>query len=114
MSPEEVKKTYAKFLTEKVLVKRYVGTGQNRSYFEIEVRARVMGFVPSDLTGNIIQGDRRIILFADDLLDKGFVLPITINDQIVVRGRELAVTKPDDSTRRINGVLVAYDIQVRG
>ena len=72
------------------------------------------GYAPHELVGNILQGDRRIILFADDLLGKGFALPVTTNDKVVVRGKELAIVAVDDSTRRVNDVLIAYELQVRG
>ena len=41
-------------------------------------------------------------------------LPLLTTDKAVVRGKEMAVLSIDDNTRRIQGVLVAYDIQVRG
>jgi hypothetical protein len=33
---------------------------------------------------------------------------------MIVRGRDLAIMSVDDSTRRIGGELIAYQIQARG
>ena len=115
MSPEAVKNSYVRTCTDLVTVRRYTGSGSVRPKFDVEdCRARVVGYAPHELIGNILQGDRRIILVADDLLGKGFSLPLTTNDKIVVRGKELAIIAVDDSTRRVNAVLIAYELQVRG
>ena len=33
---------------------------------------------------------------------------------LVVRGKELNIEAADDNTRRVQGVLIAYELQVRG
>jgi hypothetical protein len=115
MSPEAVKASYARTCKDLVTLRRYTGAGPNRIRFDVEnIRSRVTGYAPHELNGTIVQGDRKIILFADDLLAKGFALPVTTNDKVVVRGRELEIMAPDDSTRRVNGVLIAIELQVRG
>ncbi len=60
------------------------------------------------------QGDRKVILFADDLANSEIELPLLDSDALMVRGDELSIVRIDDSTRRVNGVLIAYEITVRG
>lgn len=115
MTPAAAKASYRRALKELVTVRRYTGSGSNRPRFDVpKVRARTVGYAPHELVGSIVQGDRKIIVYADDLLGVGFAAPITTADKIVVRGKELAVIAADDSTRRVDGVLIAYEIQVRG
>lgn len=99
---------------ETILIRRYTGSGTNRPRFDAEVRARVIDFAPSELIGTVQQGDRKAIMLAEDLYTAQFALPITSNDKAVVRGRELAIIAPDDSTRRLGGELIAYELQLRG
>lgn len=105
---------YARTLHEIVYVRRYTGAGPARPFFDTQARARVMGYHPEELVGTIVQGDRKAIVFADDLVAAGFAFPVTVNDKLVVRGRELTIIAPDDSTRRDDAELIALEIQVRG
>ena len=114
MTPESVKASYAGTLSERVLIRRYTGTGTARPKFEAEARARVVGYEPKDLVGAVQQGDRKVIVYADDLIAAGLTLPVTTADKCVVRGRELAIIAADDSTRRIGATLIAVELQVRG
>jgi hypothetical protein len=114
MTPEGVKSSYRRALREWVKVRRYTGTGPNRPYFEARARARVMGYTPQELIGTIQEGDSKAIVYADDLVANGLLLPITTNDKLIRRGKEFAIIDVDDETRRINGVLVAIELQVRG
>lgn len=78
------------------------------------VYARVLGYDPDELVGGVQQGDKRIILLAEDI--GSFPLPFRErgSDKIVVRGTELTIQAVDDSTRRVAGTLIAYDIRARG
>lgn len=117
MNPEAVKAMYDRHLTEVgeiVVIRRYTGSGLNRPRFDAEARARVEGYVPSELTATIQQGDRRIVLFEQDLHKMQFPLPVTSQDKIIVRGRELSIVSVDNSTRRLQGSLIALEIQARG
>jgi hypothetical protein len=98
------------------LVRRYTGGGPNRPRFDTPARARVLGFQPNEIVDGsaIRQGDRRVILLAEDLMREQFPLPLQINDQIVLRGKELAIVAMDDSTRRVGDDLIAYELHVRG
>jgi hypothetical protein len=114
MTPEQVKETYRRMLNQTITVRRYTGTGTSRPKYEAEVLARVTGFEPHDLVGLALQGDRRVILLADDLAATQFPTPLLKGDKVVVRGRELNIEAPDDSTRRVGDVLIAYELRVRG
>lgn len=115
MNPDTVKASYRRVLKDIVSVRRYTGSGSNRPRFDAEnIRANVTGSAPHKLIGTIVQGDRKILLLVDDLIEKQFALPVTTNDKVVVDGRELAIMAVDASTRQVNGVLIAYEIQARG
>lgn len=79
-----------------------------------QVRAVVMGYEPQELTGNVQQGDSKVIFMADDLGD--FPLPIKSGstDAIWQGNRKMTVQAVDDQTRRVAGVLIAYELRVRG
>jgi hypothetical protein len=114
MTPESATASYRRALGETVQIRRYTGTGSNRPRFDVSVRARVAGYEPQQLVGSIQQGDRKVIVLAEDLINSGFALPVTTNDKVVARGKELAILGVDDNTRRVDGVLIAIDLQVRG
>jgi hypothetical protein len=117
MTPEGVKAMYRRHMDaegEYVTIRRYTGSGVNRPRFDAQARARVINYAENELVGTIIQGDRNVILYADDLYASQFAMPVTPNDKIIIRGRELSIVAVDDSSRRVNGVLIALEIQARG
>ncbi|GAB5506679.1 MAG: hypothetical protein Rhirs2KO_18420 [Rhizobiaceae bacterium] len=117
MTPAAAKASYRRLLGaagERIVIRRLTGTGDNRLYFEASVLARVTGYEPDELVGDIDQGDRKVILLADDLVSAGFPLDLRKGDKAFVRGRELNIEAADDSTRRVQGVLIAYELRVRG
>ena len=117
MNPDDLKSTYRRMIDdtgEWVTIRRYTGAGSNRPRFDVEVRAKVTGYAPDELVGYIAQGDRRVIVLAQDLIDRQFALPITASDKVLVRGRELSIISPDDSTRRDATTLIAYEFTARG
>jgi hypothetical protein len=114
MDANEAKASHRRMLDQTVTVRRYSGSGATRTHVDADARARVTGYAPHELNGNIVQGDRKVILYADDLIGGLVSQPITTNDKLVVRGRELAILAADDSTRRVEDVLIAIELQVRG
>lgn len=117
MTPEVVKDTYRRMIDdggEAVFIRRYTGSGTIKPKFDVQVRAKVSGYAPDELVGGIVQGDRRVIILVQDLIDRQFAMPVLASDKAVVRGKELAIIAPDDSTRRIAGVLIAYELTARG
>lgn len=114
MSPAETKASYRRMMNEAgetVSLRRYTGAGASRPYFDDDVMARVVDFAPHELIGNLVQGDRKLIVIAEDIV--GLSLPITTDDRVVVRGREMRIFAVDDSTRRIQGQLIALEIVAR-
>lgn len=117
MTPDAAKAMYRRRIGvgKTILVRRYTGAGPNRPKYDVPVRARVMGYMPHQLIGGIQQGDRKVILLAEDLDAAGFAGPITTNDRIVVdNDPEMKIIAPDKATRECQGVLIAYELQVRG
>jgi hypothetical protein len=96
---------------ETITLRRVVPNG---SPIDVQVRARVTGYAPEELVGGIMQGDRRVVLSASSVAASTFPLPIKPNDRIVVRGRLLNIQDVDESTCRIGGQLVAYEIRATG
>lgn len=118
MTPTQVKSTYRRLIDvhgETVALRRYSGTGDARTSTDYSVKARVVDFEPHELVGGIVQGDRNLIVIAEDVTASGIALPLVATvDKVVVRGKELAIKSVDDNTRRIAGVLVAYEIRAGG
>jgi hypothetical protein len=128
MTPDEIKTAYRlnmDVVGEPIILRRYTSTGLNRTKIDLEIMARVTGYNPNELVGGIQQGDRRIIVLADDLElavpnsppdspPLSIFFPIVPSDKVVVRGKEMAIISSDDSTRRVLGVLIAVEIQARG
>jgi hypothetical protein len=117
MTPAEVRQSYRENMDavgETIVIRRYTGTGVGRVPADTDVRARVTGYDERELVGTIQQGDRKIIVLVEDLTNSGFAVPVTPNDKVVLRGTMISIVTVDDSTRRIQGELVAYEIQARG
>lgn len=114
MFAEETTAAFREDLRETVYVRRFTGVGPSRPFFDTQSRARVIGYKPEEFVGTIQQGDRKAIVFVPDLVDAGFALPVTSNDKLVVRGKELAIIGVDDNTRREDAQLIALELQVRG
>ena len=114
MTADEALEQHVAFINEigeDVVFRRFTGSGSPRPHTDVTTKARVMGYQPSQLVGTIVQGDRRVIALAGDIVS---LLPITTNDQIVVRGKVLQIKSIDDNTRRIGGTLIALELQVGG
>ena len=114
MTPAEALASHRSFINEvgeTVYVRRYSGTPPSLTAADTATVARVMDYQPSEIIGPITQGDRKVIALVDTLTG---VLPLTVNDALVVRGKELAIVAVNDNTRRIGGTLIALELQVRG
>lgn len=117
MTPDEIKAEYLAALDEvgeTITIRRFTGTGPNRPKFEVDVRARVTGFAPNEMVAGIQQADRKAIVLHQDLVDAGLALPLTNADFAVVQGKQHAIRVPDNATRRVAGVTVAYELQIIG
>ncbi|MFN4283514.1 MAG: hypothetical protein ACK4NA_12830 [Alphaproteobacteria bacterium] len=118
MTPDQVVAAYARGLMQggiTVTLRRYSGSGESRTTTDAaNIRARLLGYAPEELVAPVQQGDSRVIVLAQDLADLSWPMPPRRGDAVIVSGKELLVENVDYNTRRIAGVLVAYDMQVRG
>lgn len=116
MTPAQAAEMYRRHLGkfETISIRRYSGTGAARPRFDWDVSARVVEFKADELVGSIVQGDRKLIVLHEDLVNAGFPFPIGTgaNWKAVVRGKELQIKSIDDNTRRLEGVCIAYDLVV--
>lgn len=119
MTPDEARSMYRDQIDlhgEDISIRRYNGTGVGRTYVDRPCRVRITGYSPAELVGSITQGDRRVIVLAEDLDGESPPYKITKADKVVAArfANELAIMAVDDNTRRVAGVLIAYDLNVRG
>ena len=125
MTPDESLDQHIRALEESgetVLVRRYAGVGPARAIAkEAAVLAKVKGYQPAELVGEIRQGDRHVILLNDPSaavpvgqVALSTMLPLTDRDFLVIAGAEVSIKGVDDATRRIQGQVIAFELQVRG
>jgi hypothetical protein len=106
---------------EDIEIRRYGGTGAARALLKrAAVRGRVLGLGAEELVGDVVQRTRKVLLVNDPAVAApgcvalSDLLPVTTNDKMFFRDGEVAILDVDDDTRRINGVLIALEIVVRG
>ncbi len=82
---------------------------------EATVRARFTQQAPVQFVGSMMQARRVAVVLAEDLEASGFPLPLQQNkDRIVWNGGTFPVGIVDATTRRVGGVLIAYEIELSG
>lgn len=115
----ELKATYRSQLKDAVQIRRYAADGVTVAV-EAYARARVAYYTAAELIGTIQQGDRKVIIYADDVetdfqtfLDTGMTLPITPDDKCVIGSDEYRIMAAVPRTA-LDGALAAYALQVRG
>jgi hypothetical protein len=94
---------------EIVLLRRPTGNGQ---FTNVSCAARIDQFQPHELTGGVVQGDRKVILSNREIEAAAWPGPPRRGDQIVIGGRTTTVQGVD--TASIGDRVVRHDIQVRG
>lgn len=99
---------------ETVKIRRFTGTGPNRPMFEVDVLARITGYAPQEMVGGIAQADRKAIVLQEDLVKAGLTLPLTNADSVIFQGKPHAIKVPDNASRRVGGVTIAYELQIVG
>lgn len=117
MRPEAIAAAYRRSLGqfETIAIRRFSGTGPSRPYFDYTCLARVTDFQPDELAGNIQQGDRKVIVLAEDLVAAQFPAPVRKGDAIVVGGSKvLNIEAADDASRRVGARVIAYQLVARG
>jgi len=65
------------------------------------------------LVAGLMQSERVLLLLAEDIDTSKLGSP-QINDRVLWSGRALAVTFVDDTTRRVGGDLIAYELHLAG
>ena len=113
MNAAEIKRAYARELKETIGVRRYTGSGATRPRFDIFIRGKATPYQATELIGTVVQGDQRVLLLAEDIISNQMTLPVTTNDKVVVKGRELAIVNLAER-KGPDGTLVAYEIRARG
>lgn len=114
MTPAVALDSHRRFLAEggeDIIVRRWSGPSGARVATDVTALARVMGYLSREIVGPVLVGDRKVIMLVDTL---GALLPLTTADKLMIRGREVAIKAVDDNTRRVQGVLIALEIQVAG
>lgn len=77
------------------------------------VRARIRGFTPEEISGGFDVGQRKILILAEDVPES--FRPLRQNDRVIVDGDVWAFpSRPDDQTHRDGDVLLAYDCVAAG
>lgn len=119
MTPEQVINAHQRALRvagELVILRRTTGTNPQQ-FFDAKVMARVRDYAPHEMVDGIQQGDRLVEILALDL-DRGqFPGPIKSGqgaDAVRLKRGWTKVQSVDDQTKRIQGVLITYRLQVRG
>ncbi len=114
MTPAEARDAYRQHIVngETVILRRLAaGPGAG----DYSVRARVSGFSPSDFEGALQQGIRTAIVLAEDVESSGFPLPfLEKQDRLIWNGKTLVIRSVDDATMRVDGVQIAYDLELAG
>ena len=103
--------SYRRQLTAKgetVILRR--GTGDSAQ--NIPALARVSTFQAHEVVGDIQQTDTKLIVMAEDVT---FDPPFQKGDRVLMHGKTLTIVgPPNDKTRRVAGVLIAYEFAVPG
>jgi hypothetical protein len=117
VTPDQAKASYRRLISvagETIAIRRM--NAPPAEPIEVLVRAHVSGYQPHEMIPGRQIGNRRVIVLAEDVEASGFPVPLRTggSDKAVVRGKMLNINVVDDSTRRIAGVLIAYEIVAVG
>lgn len=85
---------------------------QGEAPFPIMVKPR--SFSAQDLAGGAFQGNRILIIPVEPLEQASWPLPIGERDQIEDDTGLATIIRVDAITRRLNGVLIAYEVEISG
>lgn len=89
------------------------GFGADATSFPVQ--GWVTGYDAQEMAGEVQQGRRKAIILASSVTDSGFPLPIVAQqDRIGFAGKTLAIVSVDEATRRVQGELIAYEIELAG
>lgn len=75
------------------------------------VRARLIDFSASEIASGVREGSRKVIILAEGMtLDP----PLREGDRLVIGDASLRLEDIDDQTRRIDGMLIAFEAIATG
>jgi hypothetical protein len=112
MMPARAKAAYSKYLDEPVQIRRVTGSGSSLVDTSYATVGRVFSAARRELVGGIAQQDMTAIISAQELFDAGLPSDVAIGDYLIDQdGIEHSVyeVKP----RRVQGVMVGYELTVR-
>jgi hypothetical protein len=117
MLPKRVAASYARALAshfgpgETVTLRRLSGQGAG----DYEVVGWVTEMHASDVVGSVQQLRRKVIVLADSVTAADFPTPLLPKqDRLIWNDKTLVITAIDDATRRVQGALVAYELELSG
>jgi len=106
------KTEYRESLHEPVSIRRITGTGPSRVDATYSTVGRVYDGERRELTGGIAQQDRTAIIYADDLFAAGLPSDVVLGDFLIDQDG-IEHTVYEVKARRVEGVLIAYELTVR-
>ena len=111
----ETRSLYRQYLKEPVSNRRITGTGTGRvdaSYATVGRLNASNNAARKELTGGVAQQDLTAIIYSQSLFDNGLPSDVVIGDFLIDQdGIEHSVYEVQ--ARRVEGVLVAYELTVR-
>lgn len=100
-SAESIRASYRRALQQRIVIRRYTGTGSARIKFEVSVRGRVLEDVAArEIIGDLKQNERVVLVLAEDLIAGGLwplqntfmaVLPGLVEGAMIVVGLRSAL-----------------------
>jgi hypothetical protein len=106
------KALYRENLHEPVSIRRITGSGPSRTDESFATIGRVFNAERKELTGGFAQQDRTAIIYAQALFDAGLSSDVRIGDYLIDQDG-IEHTVYEVKARRVEGVMVAYELTVR-
>ena len=113
MTPELAKARYKKNLHEVVSIRRITGSGSTRVDATYATVGRVFKGERKELVGGVAQQDITAIVYADDLFDAGLPSDVKIGDYFIDQDA-IEYSVYEVKFRRVQAVMIAYELTVRG
>lgn len=107
MNPADVARLVAKH-GESVTLRR----GDPPGNVDVAVKARVTGFAPDELVGEIKQGDRRVVIANAEIVAAAWPGPPKIGDRLIIGGKIFTIAAPD--TRKIGDDICGHWLVAKG
>ena len=79
---------------------------------DVTVKAFVTGFAPSELVGDIKQGDRKVVIANAEIVAAAWPGPPRIGDRAIIGGKTFTIGAPD--TRKMGDEICGHWMVARG